>query len=70
MIEPLDRYTRAGLPEICGQQNVRDTAGDNVRQNIDVGLTPWPRIDIKIAEPAGNRIRSPGWKARILPTTS
>ena len=29
----LDKYTMAGLPEICGQQYVRTTARDNAGRN-------------------------------------
>ena len=40
---------------MCGQHNVRASAGDNTGQNTDRGHTPNPRIEIKIPDPAGNR---------------
>ena len=63
----LDRYTRAGLPEMYGQHNGRASAEDNTGQNTDNGHTPNPRTEIKIPDPAGNRTRV--WKAGTLPTT-
>ena len=56
---------------MCGQHNFRATAEDNTGQNTDKGHTPNPRTEIKIPDPAGNRIRAaaPGWKAGTLPTT-
>ena len=37
---------------MCGQHNVRDSAGDNTGQNTHKGHTPNPRTEIKIFEPA------------------
>ena len=33
---------------MCGQHNVRASAGDNTGQNTDEGHTPNPRTEIKI----------------------
>ena len=55
----LDRYSRAGLSEIYGQQNIRAT----VREHR-TGHTPNPRIGIKIPDPAGNRTRAAGLEGR------
>ena len=49
---------------MCGQHNVRATAGDSIGQNQDKGHTPNPRIRIKIPDPAGNRTRVAGLKGR------
>ena len=38
---------------MCGQHNVRASAGDSTGQNKDKGHTPNPRIGIKIPDPAG-----------------
>ena len=43
---------------MCGQHNVRASAGDNTGQNTDKGYTPNPRTEIKIPDPAGNRTRT------------
>ena len=44
----LDRYTRAGLPEIYDQQNLRTTARDNTGQHMDKGHThPVPGQKLK-----------------------
>ena len=40
---------------MCGQHNVRVTAGDTTGQNTNKGHTSSPRIEIKISDPAGNR---------------
>ena len=48
---------------MCGQHNVRATAGDDKEQNTDKKHTPTPRIEIKIPDPAGNEPGPPGWKA-------
>ena len=37
----LDKYTRAGLLDICGQQNVEDVARDNTGQSKKV-IHPAP----------------------------
>ena len=42
-------------PNVCGQHNVSASAEDNTGQNTDKGHTPYPRTEIKIADPAGNR---------------
>ena len=62
----LDRNTRAGLPEISGQQNVRvkATGRDNTGENTDKGHTPCPRIEIKIPDPAWNIIRTAGLEGK------
>ena len=49
---------------MCGQHNVRASAGDSTEQNTDKGQTPNPRIGIKIPDPAGNRTRSAGLEGR------
>ena len=43
---------------MCGQHNVRASAGDNTGQNTEKGHTPNPRTEIKIPDPAGNRTRA------------
>ena len=53
-----------GLPEICGQQNVRATARDNTGQTTVKGHTPNARIEIKIPDPTGNRTRATGLEGR------
>ena len=45
---------------MCGQHNVRTTAGDNTEQNTDRGHSPRPSIEIKIPDPAGNRTQATG----------
>ena len=42
---------------MCGQDNVRASAGDT-EQNTDKVHTPNPRTEIRIPYPAGNRIRA------------
>ena len=42
---------------MCGQHNVRASAGDNTEQNTDKAHTPNPRTEIKILDPAGNLTR-------------
>ena len=54
---------------MCGQHNIRATAGVNIGQNPDKRHTPNPRIEIKNCNPSENRTPAPGWKAGILPTT-
>ena len=49
---------------MCGQHNVRASAGDNTGHNTDKGHTPNPRIEIKIPDPAGNRTRDAGLEGR------
>ena len=49
---------------MCGQHNVRASAGDSIGQNTDKGHTPNPRIGIKISDPAGNRTRAAGLEGR------
>ena len=49
---------------MCGQHNVRVTAGDNTGQNTDKGQTHSPRIGIKIPDPAGNRTRAIGLEVK------
>ena len=49
---------------MCGQHNVRASAGDSTGQNTDKGHTPNPRIGIKISDAAGNRIRTAGLEGR------
>ena len=46
---------------MCGQHNVRASAGDRTEHK---GHTPNPRIEIKIPDPAGNRIRATGLEGR------
>ena len=60
----LGSNTRAGLPAICGQQNVRATARNKTGQNTDKGHISSPRIEIKIPEPAGNLTRAPNLEGR------
>ena len=43
---------------MCGQHNVRATAGDNTELDTDKGHTPNPRIEIKIPDPVGNGTRA------------
>ena len=40
------------------QHNVRATVEDNTGQNTNKGHTPNPKTEIKIPDPAGNRIRA------------
>ena len=49
---------------MCGQHNVRVSAGDNTGQNTDKGHTINLRIEIKIPDPAGNRTRAAGLEGR------
>ena len=49
---------------MCGQHNVRASAGDNTGQNTDKGHTLNPRTEIKIPDPAGNRTRAAGLEGR------
>ena len=49
---------------MCGQHNVRASAGDNTGQNTGKGHTPNPRTEIKIPDPAGNRTRAAGLEGR------
>ena len=49
---------------MCGQHNVRSSAGDNTGHNKDKGHTPNPRREIKIPDPAGNRTRAAGLEGR------
>ena len=60
----LEKYTREGLPEICGQQNSRATASYDTGQNTDKGHTLSSRIEIKIPDPAGNRNLAVGLEGR------
>ena len=53
-----------GSSWMCGQHNVRATAGDNIGQNKDKWNTPSPRLEIKISDPAGNRTPTAGLKGR------
>ena len=57
---PEHRFTRAGLPEISGQQNVKVTARENTGQNTKDTHTPSTRNEIIFPDPAGNRTRSAG----------
>ena len=57
--QSLDQNTR-----MCGQHNVRASAEVNIGQNTDKGHTPNPRTEIKIPDPAGNRIRAAGLEGR------
>ena len=43
---------------MCGQYNVRASAGDSTEQNTDKGHTLNPRTGIKIPDPAGNGTRA------------
>ena len=43
---------------MCGQHNVRASAGDSTGQNTDIGHTPNLRIGTKIPNPAGNQTRA------------
>ena len=45
---------------MCGQRNVRASAGDSTGQNTDKGQTPNLRIGIKIPDPAENQTRAAG----------
>ena len=49
---------------MCGQHNVRISAGDNTGQNTDQGHTQNPRTQIKLPDPAGNRARAAGLEDR------
>ena len=49
---------------MCGQHNVRASAGDGTGQNTDKGHTPNPRTEIKIPDAAGNRTRAAGLVGR------
>ena len=49
---------------MCGQHNVRASAGDSTGQNTDKEHTSNPRIGIKIPDPAGNRTRAAGVEGR------
>ena len=64
----MDQNTRhihkGGHPWMCGQHNVRASAGDSTGQNTDRGHTPNPRTDVKIPYPAGNRSRAAGLEGR------
>ena len=60
----LHRYTRAGLPEICPQENARATAKVNTGQNIDKGHIPRSRIVITISDLTGKRTRAAGFEGR------
>ena len=42
---------------MCGQHNVRATAGDNTGHDTDKGHLPNPRTVIEIPSLAGNRTR-------------
>ena len=39
---------------MCGQHNVRASAGENTGQNTDKGHSPNPKTEIKIPDPVGN----------------
>ena len=55
---------------MCGQYNVRATAGDNTGQNSK-NIHPVPGQKLKfLTRPAGIETGPSGWKARILPTTT
>ena len=54
---------------MCGQHNVKASAGDITGQNTDKGHTPNPRIGIKIPDPPEIEPGTPGWKAGTVPTT-
>ena len=43
---------------MCGQHNVKGTAGDKIGQDIDKRHIPSPRIEIKIPDPPGSRTRT------------
>ena len=45
---------------MCGQENIRASAGDSTGQNTDKGHTPNARIGIKIPNPARNLTRAAG----------
>ena len=55
---------KGGPPRMCGQHNVRASAGQSTGHDIDKGHTPNPRIGIKIPDPAGNRTRAAGLEDR------
>ena len=58
----MDQNTRqihkGGPPRMCGQHNVRATAGDNRGQNTARRHTPRRRIEFEIPDLAGNRTRA------------
>ena len=56
---PRQRH-KGGRTWMCGQYNVRASAEDNTGQNTDKGHAPNPRREIKIPDPAKNRIRNAG----------
>ena len=49
---------------MCGEHNVRATAGYNIGQNTDKGHRSRPEIEIKISDPTGNRIWTAGLEGR------
>ena len=49
---------------MCGQHNVRASAGDSIGQNANKGHTPNPRTEIKVPDPAVNRTRAAGLEGR------
>ena len=56
---------KSGPPRMCGQHNIRATAGDNTGQNTKD--TTSPRIE-KILTSPGIEPGPPGWKAGTPPT--
>ena len=53
---------------MCGQYNVRATAGDNTEQNTK-NTHPIPGQKLKFLTPPGIEPGPPGWKAETLPIT-
>ena len=49
---------------MCGQHNVRASAGDNMGQNTKDTHTPNPRTEIKIPDHTVNRTRAAGLEGR------
>ena len=53
---------------MCGQHNVRASAGDRAGQNRK-GTHPIPGQKLKFLTPPGIEPGPPSWKAGTLPTT-
>ena len=64
----MERNTRqihkGGPPWMCGQHNVRVSAGDSTGQNTDKGHTSNPRTEMKIPDPARNWTQATGLESR------
>ena len=58
-----DRYTRAGFPE-CVVSTMSGSLPETTQDRTQNTHTPYPRIEIKISDPTGNRTRVAGLKGR------